>query len=150
MIESLCNREHIILALTQFGQKEIVGENDNPQIIKYIDEIGYDGKKLKDEIAWCSIFVNWIAFKCGLPMSNKLNARSWLKVGHEIKLGSQEIGDVVIYWRGSKNDWRGHVGFYIGENDTHIFTLGGNQSNQVKISEYSKSRLLGFRRLTSY
>ncbi|WP_044398803.1 TIGR02594 family protein [Lacinutrix sp. Hel_I_90] len=145
-----CNKEHIILALSQFGVTEIVGIHDNPVIINYLDELGYNGKQLKDETAWCSTFVNWVAMKSGLPRSKNLAARSWLKVGREVPEGKQEIGDVVIFWRGSKTDWRGHVGFYIGENENSIYTLGGNQSNQVKISEYSKSRLLGYRRLNSY
>jgi hypothetical protein len=37
------------------------------------------------------------------------------------------------------------VAFYVSETATHIKVLGGNQSNQVKESNYPKSRLIGYR-----
>jgi hypothetical protein len=51
----------------------------------------------------------------------------------------------TIFIRGNSN-WKGHVGFYVGETAKSIKTLGGNQSNAVNIRHYSKSRVLGFRR----
>lgn len=133
------------IALTQYGVKEIVGEKDNPEIIKYFDEIGFDGEKLKDETAWCSAFANWVAKKAGVEMSGKLNARSWLKVGK--KTTNPEAGDIVVFWRESRDGWKGHVAFYINSNDNYIYVLGGNQSNQVKMSAYPKERLLEYRTL---
>jgi hypothetical protein len=56
-------------------------------------------------------------------------------------------GDIVVFWRESIKSWKGHVGFYIREKDGWIYTLGGNQANQVKISAYPKSRVLSYRRL---
>lgn len=63
------------VALSQFGIKEISGKEDNPEVLKYFDDIGFDGDKLKDETAWCSAFANWCALKAGYEMSGKLNAR---------------------------------------------------------------------------
>lgn len=135
----------IELLLSQIGIKEFTGKKDNPEVLKYFNGIGFDGNKLKDETAWCSAFVNWIAFQMHLPMSGKLNARSWLSVGE--KVDTPEIGDVVVFWRENKNSWKGHVAFYINENNGFIYVLGGNQNNQVKISAYPKERLLEYRRL---
>ena len=133
-------------ALTQYGIREIQGpEANNPEIIKYFAEIGCIWAKT-DETAWCSAFVNWVAKETDHEYTRKLNARSWLKVGEPIE-HFQEVGDVVILWRVSKNDWRGHVGFFINEDEDYIWILGGNQSNQVCIKPYPKSRLLGYRRL---
>lgn len=135
----------IELALTQIGIKEIVGRKDNPQVLKYFDEIGYDGKKLKDETAWCSAFANWICKKVGLPYTGKLNARSWLKVGRRVS--EPKLGDIVVFWRESRSSWKGHVAFFVRETKNWVYVLGGNQNNQVKISAYPKNRLLQYRRL---
>lgn len=136
------------LALSQAGIKEIVGGQHNPKILKYFDDIGFDGNKLGDETSWCSAFINWLAFRLGLEMSGKLNARSWLNVGEVIEDGCQQVGDIAIFWRDSKNGWKGHVGVYCNDlNNGWISILGGNQNNQVKLSNYPKSRLLGYRRL---
>ena len=48
---------------------------------------------------------------------------------------------VLVFERGSG----GHVGFAIGQDDTHFFVLGGNQSDAVTIARIAKSRLLGAR-----
>lgn len=145
-----CNKQHLIIALAEARQTEIKGTQDNPRILQYFEDIGFEAAKLKDETSWCSAFINWVCLQVDLPRSNKLTARSWLKVGHEVKKDQQEIGDVVIFWRDSPNSWKGHVAFYLREDDKWIYCLGGNQSNTVKISAYPKSRLLGYRRLTSY
>lgn len=135
----------IEIALSQIGIKEISGSRDNPEVLKYFDEIGFDGSRLKDETAWCSAFANWVCKKSGLPYTCKLNARSWLNVG--CKTNTPRLGDVVVFWRESPKSWKGHVGFFIRETSRYIYVLGGNQSNQVKISAYPKSRLLEYRRL---
>jgi len=136
-------KKHLEIAFSQYGIKEIKGEKDNPEILKYFNEIGYNGSVLKDETAWCSAFVNWVLKISDAPYSGKLNARSWLKIGMETDC--PEKGDVVVFWRGSKNSWKGHVGFFINAIGDEVFVLGGNQNNQVKISSYPKERLLGYR-----
>lgn len=135
----------IQLALKEYGIKEIPGKEDNPEVLKYFNEIGFDGEKLKDETAWCSAFINWVAKKSNRKYSNKLSARSWLKVG--CATSSPQIGDVVVFWRESIDSWKGHVGLYIREDEKNIWVLGGNQKNQVSIAPYPKSRLLGYRRI---
>jgi uncharacterized protein (TIGR02594 family) len=139
------NTKIIGIALGEIGVKEIPGTKDNPEVLKYFNEIGFDGAKLKDETAWCSAFANWVAKKANLRHSKKLNARSWLQVGTAVT--TPEIGDVVVFWRGSKKSWQGHVAFFIRETQDWVYVLGGNQSNQVKISAYPKERVLGYRKL---
>lgn len=134
----------IKIALSQYGVKEIVGSNHNDEVLKYFQDAGHEWVK-DDETAWCSAFVNWVAMKSIKEHTGKLNARSWLDVGDEVS--SPLVGDVVIFYRGDPKGWKGHVGFYISEDDKNINVLGGNQSNMVCIKPYSKSRLLGYRRL---
>jgi len=138
--------ELLSIGLSQYGVKEIPGTQHNPTIVGYSKEIGYGGI-VDDETAWCSIFLNWCALKAGLQRSKKLNARSWLNIGEEVK--EPQAGDVVIFWRESKNSWKGHVAIYVNhsQNKKYINCLGGNQSNKVCIRSYKVSQLLGFRRL---
>jgi len=135
----------IDIALSQYGIKEVAGHRDNPEVLKYFNELGFDGAKLHDETSWCSAFVNWVAKQAGKPYSGKLTARSWLNVGTQVF--QPEVGDVVVLWRESPQSWKGHVGFFIRQTPMHIYILGGNQNNQVKISAYPKSRLLAYKRL---
>tara|TARA_R110000764_G_scaffold70899_1_gene146221 strand:+ start:1298 stop:1720 length:423 start_codon:yes stop_codon:yes gene_type:complete len=137
--------ELIKTALSQYGIEEWKGNIDNPEVIKYFDDIGFDGKTLKDETAWCSAFVNWVCMMCDLPYTKKLNARSWLDIGEQTD--SPEQGDIVVLWRGDPDGWKGHVGFYVRESETNIYMLGGNQGNKVQIAPYSKSRLLKYIRV---
>lgn len=133
-------------ALTQYGIKEIQGPvSNNPEIIKYFVASSQLWVKT-DETAWCSAFVNWVAKETGHEYTGELNARSWLKVGEPIE-HFQRVGDVVVLWRVSKKDWRGHVGLFISEDEDYIWILGGNQGNMVCIKPYPKHRLLGYRRL---
>ncbi len=133
------------IALSQYGIREIVGKRDNPEVLKYFDILGYDGARLKDETAWCSAYINWCAITAGLPYSGKLTARSWLNVG--TKVTEPQLGDLVIFSRGNPKGWKGHVGVFIRKENGAIYTLGGNQGNQVNITPYTENRLLGYRRL---
>ncbi len=130
-------------AFDQYGIKEISGKEDNPEVLKYFDEIGFDGSKLKDETAWCSAFANWCVLKSGQEPTRKLNARSWLKWGKEIL--KPKFGSIVVFWRESPDSWKGHVGFFVCERAGWTYCLGGNQANQVKITAYPTSRVIGYR-----
>ena len=132
------------IALREYGVTEIPGKNDNPRILQYFHEIGQKWVK-DDETAWCSAFINWCAKVSGLEYTGKLNARSWLDIGYEVF--TSQPGDIVIFWRVSKEDWRGHVGLFINYEGDYINVLGGNQGNKVCIKKYHKDRLLGFRKL---
>ena len=133
------------VALSQYGQTEIKGEKDNPIIVNYFHDIGFNYIN-DDETPWCSCFVNWCALKAGYERSKKLNARSWLEVGKKVM--DPEIGDIVVYWRESKDSWKGHVGIFIRRDNGMVYTLGGNQgSGSVNIKAYPESKVLGYVRL---
>ena len=132
-------------ALSQYGVKEKESRQNHPQIIKYFNVIGFDGEKLKDETAWCSAFVNWVAKTSGYEYSGKLHARSWLSVGESTKY--PDWGDIVVLWRESPKSWKGHVGFYIKETERLVYVLGGNQRNTVCIKAYPGVRILDFKKL---
>jgi len=133
------------IALNQYGHREWDGLKNNPEILKYSRECGFSATDVpSDEVSWCSAFMCWCQMKAGYQHTNSLAARSWMDWGSLVT--EPQIGDVTIFWRVKPNGWQGHVGFYIRRNNTRIWVLGGNQGNQVCISDYPASQLLGYRR----
>lgn len=118
----------------------------NPKVVQYFAEVGHDWVK-DDETAWCAAFVGAMLKRAGLPHTGKLNARSYLDWGAHVDLKDAEEGDIVVFSRGDPKGWQGHVAFFVEESGDYIKSLGGNQRNQVNVSRYPKSRLLGVRRI---
>ena len=95
---------------------------------------------------WCGVFVGSLLAELGYELPPKPQvARSYLKIGEPVS--EPAIGDLVVFWRVSPDDWRGHVSIYIREDETGIYCLGGNQKGKVQILKYNKNKLLGFRRI---
>lgn len=128
------------IARSQLGVREYSGSSNNPKIVEYHrTTIG----RANDSVAWCSSFVNWVMKKAGHRGTNAANARSWLNWGR--RLSRPVPGCIVVFWRSSPRSWKGHVGFYVGTSGSNVKVLGGNQGNAVTISNYPKSRVLGYR-----
>jgi len=140
----ITHRDMFLHIMRYYGEEEVEGKKSNWLILKWIN---YYRRKITNDgdMAWCSIFINYMAKDCGYEHTNSTLARSWLDVG--IPTHSPNIGDVVVFWRKQKDSKWGHVGIYIREDDKYIYVLGGNQSNGVNIKPYPKYRLLGYRRL---
>jgi uncharacterized protein (TIGR02594 family) len=133
------------IARKEVGTKEFAGTADNPEVLKYlksVDTLSVSAQR-DDETAWCSAFVNWCMEEAGIKGTESAAARSWLEWGR--KLSEPMEGCVVVLWRESPDSWKGHVGFLVKETASNVFLLGGNQSDQVCIQEYSKDRVLAYR-----
>jgi uncharacterized protein (TIGR02594 family) len=133
------------LARQHIGLREIPGPQHEPKIVQMFADVGHAWVK-DDETAWCAAFVGSMLKRAGFPHTGMLTARSYLKWGEEVPLTSAQPGDLVIFSRGTSS-WQGHVGFFVGQTASHIRVLGGNQGNMVNEALYSKSSLLGVRRL---
>ncbi|WP_300009649.1 TIGR02594 family protein [uncultured Roseobacter sp.] len=97
------------------------------------------------EVPWCGAFVATVMrkWKPGITLpENPLGARNWDDFG---KSCAPQLGAVMVFWRGSRNGWKGHVGLYWGEDADAYHILGGNQSNAVTITRISKARFLDAR-----
>lgn len=128
------------IAYAERGQRETDGTSDNPRILEYQKACSYNAHN--EDVPWCSSFANWVMREAGIKGSGEAAARSWLNWGQ--KLETPRRGCIVVLKRpGSPTN--GHVAFYVGEENGRLKLLGGNQENQVKISLYDKSRLLGYR-----
>jgi len=139
------------LASRFIGLTEVSGSVSHPQILAMLQ---LDSRWPSDDsVPWCSAFANHICWLADKPRSKSLRARSWLLVGDSIPIEAARRGDVVVLKRGENSpgpdviDAKGHVGFYVSHDATHVSVLGGNQSDAVSIRPYPLDRLLGVRRL---
>lgn len=135
------------------GATEIKGVKHNPIIL----ELWASAFKAKnqavpavfknDETPWCGGFVAGVLAKSGLAHhipNGFAMARSWLNAG--TKLNNPAYGCVAVFWRGNPKGASGHVGFVVGRDRRgNLMVLGGNQSDQVNIMPFDKSRVLGYR-----
>lgn len=134
--------EYYKYALTYEGLREIPGKVNEPRIVEMYKTV--IGRMFDDEVPWCAAFVGHCLKKSGYNSKVSLRALSYMFWGREAKVPM--IGDVVVFWRQDKTSGKGHVGFYAGENSTHILVYGGNQGNKVGFNWYTKKRFLEYRR----
>ena len=131
------------VAIRHMGLHE---DHDRTALIQFLRS---DGATIGDpsKFPWCGDFVQ-TCIKTSLPTepfnglvaANPYLARNWQSFG---KPCIPSPGAVMVFWRGSKVGPYGHVAFYVGEDATSYFVLGGNQSNKVSITRLDKDRLLG-------
>lgn len=125
------------------GTREVAGPGSNPVITGWADDmdINYAG----DDVAWCGLFVAH-CFASTMPTeplpNSPLGARKWLAFGEPCE---PQLGSVIVFWRESPRSWKGHVGFFAGEDNHGVHCLGGNQSNAVNIKRFPRDRVLGAR-----
>ena len=133
----------LIEAARLIGTEEIKGPEHNPVIMDWAEHLStyYE----KDETPWCGLFVGHCVgsqlVSEALP-DNILGARNWNNFGQEV---TPQFGSILVFWRGSPDGWKGHVGFYWAEDETTYHVLGGNQSDAVNIQRLSKERLISAR-----
>jgi uncharacterized protein (TIGR02594 family) len=127
--------------------KSALGRHEARDRSWLMDWLMRDGRSLGDPSRnpWCGDFVE-TCIRIALPHepllgalgTNPYWARNWLLFGQEV---TPIPSAVLIFARGSG----GHVGFAIGQDETHFYVLGGNQSDAVTLARISRSRLLGAR-----
>jgi uncharacterized protein (TIGR02594 family) len=134
----------LVKALELIGTKEIIGTIHSKTILGWAKTLGIDKIYTNDEIAWCGLFVAYVCHQAGLDLpftaKESLWALNWNKFG--TKQTTAMLGDVLTF----KRNGGGHVGIYVGEDETCYHVLGGNQSNMVCITRIEKTRCAGIRR----
>lgn len=133
------------IAWADQGVHEIAGSEAEPKIIAYFRDAGR-ADITSDEVPWCAGFVGACLSRAGvpptLPPGERLLARSYLKVG--VPIDRPSVGCIAVLTR-DNDPAKGHVGFVVGETDTHIALLGGNQSNAVNVRHRLKGDVIGYR-----
>ena len=143
MPENLPTISWMKIAEKELGIKEVSGRRNNPEVVKFHKSTSLNSTQ--DSVPWCSSFVCWVMEKSGHASTRSARARSWEEWGNAIEPFE---GAIVVLWRGSPTARTGHVGFYMGDDpkdERKILILGGNQSDEVNISSYSKDRVLSYR-----
>lgn len=135
----------LLEGLKTYGTAEKLGAGNNPSIMQWAKSVGLEKVYKADSVAWCGLAMAYVALQAGwdVPL-NPLAARNWMAFGTPQKAAA--LGDVLVFWRGSRKGYQGHVGLYVGEDRDAYHVLGGNQADAVSIKRISKNRLLGIRR----
>lgn len=127
--------------LQLFGTHELAGAANSPTIMAWAAEVGLQAAYSGDAVPWCGLFAAVVAKRANKAVPvNPLWALNW--AGFGVAAGQPSLGDVLVFVR----EGGGHVGFYVGEDDTAYHVLGGNTSDQVKIARIDKVRLHNARR----
>jgi uncharacterized protein (TIGR02594 family) len=118
-------------AISQFGVKELTGNNDGEKVKEYLATTG-----LGIGNPWCSAFVNWSMIQNGIKGTNSARALSWNGWGNT--LSKPAYGSIATMTRKGG----GHVGFVAGVNSQgKIVLLGGNQGDMVRYAAYNQSKM---------
>ena len=134
----------------QAGAGEIGGNNQGPFVVKYLNGLAPEGSD------WCAGFVSWCFSQIpgAMPFDYTVGARDILRQfknkgwSHKPQSGYEPVpGDIVVWWRVSSTNWKGHVGIVYQLLDGMLYTIEGNKSPKVQGFAYVFSRmekLLGF------
>lgn len=120
-------------ALAEIGKRE-TGNNAGSNVARYIalSHCGHIGDP------WCAIFTNAMLEASGIPGTRSPAARSFAMSRRFKRLADPAIGALTVFWRGAPNGWSGHVGFYMGEADGFVWSLGGNVGDRVANQAFPK------------
>lgn len=134
----------LVEARALIGVLEVKGDGNNPTILAWAEEVGLAKVYRHDATAWCGLFLAVVAKRAGWPVvKDPLWARNWINFGRRVEDDQEALGDVLVFTRPGGG---GHVGLYVGEDDTAFHVLGGNQGDAVSIVRIAKDRLIGARR----
>lgn len=129
----------IKVATSLTGLKEVHGSQHNPEILQMWRDIKRGGIK-SDEVPWCAAFVGACLERSGIQSTRFEGARSYADWGQ--KLEAPVSGCVVVFSR----DGGGHVGFVVGQDEAgNLLVLGGNQSDEVNVRAFPRSRVTAYR-----
>jgi uncharacterized protein (TIGR02594 family) len=132
--------------------------HDNPVILGWARKIGelfpdtadYCALYTHDTTAWCGLTVGYCMATSGIEpvfgandVSRFLWALAWCNFGTEVS-GAPQPGDVLVFDFGNNDH---HVTLFEQNIDSNTYSCrGGNQSHQVKLSNYPKSQCIAVRR----
>jgi len=131
-------------ARSLLGTREIVGRTHNNALIAFLNTARkWNGVIWKnDEMPWCGGFVAACLVAVGVePVKIAARAKSWAAWGSRLRPERLAPGAVLVFDRAGG----GHVGFYVGEDESAFHVLGGNQGNAVTVTRIAKSRLTASR-----
>ena len=146
LVLSVASGENLIVknAKLELGNGEIGGNNKGIHIKKYNRNL---------EASWCAGFVSYI-----LDISNRdileysVSAKAiYNEAKKENRLTNYpKAGDLIVFWRGSKTSWKGHIGIIEKVDNNSVYVIEGNigaypaKVARFKYNRNSIPKLLGF------
>lgn len=131
----------LVEARKWIGTKEVKGTSHNPVILQFWRDAALSIRD--DETPWCSAFACACLERVGVQSPRNASSKSFASWG--MSLEKPALGAIVVFSRAGG----GHVGFVVGVEGDRLMVLGGNQSDQVKISAFKMNspsmKVLGFR-----
>jgi len=141
----------IMMKMIEKGWKENPkqGESD-PRIDKMWKYVGFP--TLTDDDSYCAGTLNACLKLAGYEMSDAVpTARSFETYGKQVATSTVRQGDIAVF-ESTTSSWKGHVGFVKSVNRMIIAVAGGNQGNEMRVSNYAWQspilKLKCFRRVT--
>ena len=132
--------EWLTVAEQNSGVAEIPGPRHSNVISRWLSKLGAWWSD--DETPWCGVFAAYCMQEAGQPIPKAYyRAKEWETYGSRLQRDRLSPGAILVFERKGG----GHVGFYVGESQTHYYVLGGNQSNEVNVSKIAKYRLTASR-----
>ncbi len=95
-----------------------------------------------DSVPWCGLAVaHWLEQRGFTPPPIAIRAMAWATWGRDLGKDQLYQGSIVVF----KRSGGGHVGLCSGYTDTHVYVLGGNQSDAVTETFIARRRLVAQR-----
>ena len=137
-LPGIADPEWIRIAKSLNGIKETTGPKHTPEVVQFWKDIKRSGIK-DDETPWCAAFVGACLERSGIVSTRFESALSYAKYGTKLK--APVYGCIGVRQRNGG----GHVGYIVGKqaNGT-LLMLGGNQNNQVSISQFPMDGFVAF------
>jgi uncharacterized protein (TIGR02594 family) len=111
-----------------------------------------------DPNAWCASFVNWCLRQSNTSYTKSTGSQSFLSHSEFVKVSEPVFGAIAVFTNLDGNgDFKttGHVAFVVGKmkdnkGEDQVLCLGGNQSQTIKVSQYSLKSIKGARKNQLY
>lgn len=133
----------VSFARRYIGTTEVPGKKHNQVIINWWKKLGRPYRD--DETPYCGGFIGFVMASHGFSVPDlPEGARRWLHWG--VPLKRPVPGCVVVFWRGKRTGWAGHVAIVTGiTHEGNLMCIGANQGDTVSEIPFSKLRVLGYR-----
>lgn len=137
------------IARREIGKGETTDDNKGPDVMKY-----HAGTGAGAGDSWCASFISY-CFKEGNPGNMpyqptagardtlaKFKAKGWTYTASVSN--PPEPGDILVFWRGSKTGWMGHIGIVESYDNGVVTTIEGNKGpfpSKVRRFQYTLGKI---------
>jgi uncharacterized protein (TIGR02594 family) len=136
---------HLSVARAFVGIKETPGPVSTSVILQWARDIQSPSWYHDDDQAWCAVWANRLCLAMQFALSAPPQSFDLLRAASFETWGQRLLTPTLGCFMTFKRPEGNHVGLYLGETDTLLRVLGGNQSNAVSYAWIKKDRLTSMR-----